>query len=496
MDNNITKKIVSGMKWKMIERLSIQVVNAITPIVLARLLAPSDFGAVAILTVFISLANTFVNNGLSGAIIQRQNADELDCSTVFFTQLGIALIAYAILFISAPFIADFYDNAELSIMLRIMSLSIPIGALSSMQMTVLKKNMEFNKSFAANVMAMAAYSIVGITAAYCGFGCWSLVLASIANQVFLFIGAAATVRWHPHFMFSLSRLKSLFGYSWKLFVGWMIGTLHQDLYSLVIGKRFSSAMLGFYNRAGSFPTIILKTVTEIVDGVMFPALSKVQDEKGKFVEMTKQLLSINAYILFPVFFGLAATSENIISILLTDKWLPSAPMMCIMCVTYSLNSLNNSNMQVFNSMGRSDIFMKFELIKRSISIALLLIVSLINIYAVLLVLTAMAVLSNLMNAYQNKKLFGISYREQFSNVIPYFLAAAVMAIAVFFAGRMISSRIVSLAVQLVSGIIIYGAISVVFKFKPFKELTSILRIMLIKKEKRINDEKGHGACRE
>lgn len=472
---NLTSKVVSGMKWKAVERVFLQIINAVTPMVLARLLMPEDFGTIAVLTVFISVANTFVNNGLGNSIIQKKDSDDLDCSTVFYTQVFIAVICYVLLFACAPFIASLYNNPELSSMLRVMSLSVVIGSLGAMQITVMKKNMDFRKSFVIYGSATVTYGLVGIGLAYAGYGSWSLVWASVANSVVLRLTSAIMIKWKPSWQFSFLRLKALFSYSWKLTVGWLIGTLHQDLYVLIIGKRFSTATLGYYNRAGSFPQIIAKTVTEVVDGVMFPAMSQIQDERDKLKEVTKKLISMNSYILFPMFFGLAAVSENLVTLVLTEKWLPAVPMMQIMCITYALNSINNSNMQVFNSMGRSDIFMKFELIKRSVSIVLLIAMSFISVYAVIIVLLLMAVLSNMMNAYQNKRLLGYTYGQIISDVLPSFLMAGVMGVCVLLIGLIKMPTLLSLLCQVAGGMIIYLGLSAAFRVTPFLTLISMIR---------------------
>lgn len=474
-DKELSKKVLSGMKWKSLERLFIQIINAVTPIVLARILTPEDFGAIAILTVFISLANTFVNNGLCTSLIQKKSSDNLDCSTVFYTQLFIAVMCYLLIFAGAPFVGEFYKDMSLVPMLRVMSLSVIIGSFTSMQTTILKKKMQFGKSFISHILATIMYGVVGITFAYNGYGTWSLVWANIANTLTLALSSTLVVRWIPNLTFSFNRLKVLFSYSWKLTVGWLIGTIHQDLYTLVIGKTFSSATLGYYNRAGSFPQIINKTVTEVVDGVMFPALSKIQDDKQKLKSVGRTLIATNAYILFAVFFGLSAVSENLITVLLTKKWLPAAPMMQIVCITYALNSINNSNMHIFTSMGRSDIFMKFEMVKRTISILLLIIMSFISIYAVIVVLLLMAILSNCMNAYQNNKLLGYTYREFVFDMLPSFVMALIMAVIVYFVGKVPFSPIVCLVIQCLCGGCIYLIMSLIIKPRAFRSILAIVK---------------------
>ena len=254
------------------------------------------------------------------------------------------------------------------------------------------------------------------------------------------------------------------------------------LYVLVIGKRFSSATLGYYNRAGSFPQIITKTVTEVVDGVMFPAMSQMQDDRDKLRTITKTLLSMNSYILFPIFMGLASVAENLVKLILTEKWLPSVPMMQIMCITYALNSINNSNMQVFNSMGRSDIFMKFELIKRSISMVLLVAMSFVSIYAVIIVLLVMAILSNMMNAYQNNKLLGIGYAQQLKCLLPAFLCSVVMYGAVAVVSILSVKPHIALMLQIIIGVATYLITSYIFKLESFLYLLKYIKTFKCQKK--------------
>lgn len=472
-DVGLKSKVINGFKWKTIERACVQLMNALVPIVLARILGPDAFGTVALLAVFVTISNTLVNNGLCNALIQRQDVGSKEESTVFYTQLLIAVICYIILFFLAPFIARFYDNMTLTPMLRVMSVTVLISAFTGMQTMALKKKMVFYKSFMATTIATVVYGIVGIALALKGLGPWSLVIANISNQLSMMIVYIIVVRWRPTMEFSFSALKGLFGYSYKLFVGWMIGTLHQELYSLVIGKRFSSAILGFYNRAMSIPQIIGKTISEVYDGVMFPAMSKIHDDKAKMRDITKKMLTVNSFVLFPVYMGISAVSKNLIIILLTDKWLPAAHMMMIMSFTFAFNSLNNSNMQIFNSMGRSDIFMKFELIKRSISMVMLIIMSLVSIYAVIFLLLAMALMSNGMNIYQNKKLLQISFKEQFSCICPSLFSGLLMFVVALLVGQIALNVFISIVLQVFTGALAYLIISIVFKLKGFQMLIDL-----------------------
>ena len=474
-NNSISDKIINVVKWKIVELIFLQVVNAGIPIVLARILSPEHFGTIAILSIFISLANTFVNNGLGNAIIQKHNSDEEDCSTVFFAQLFISVICYLVLFVIAPIISKIYNNIELINMIRIMSIIIVIGAFNTMQIVILKKNMDFYKSFITNALSIVSYGGVGVFFALKGFECWSLIFANIAKEIVLFICLSFTVRWKPRLKFSFEKLKKLFGFSWKLTIGWIIGTLHNDIYTLVIGKYFNNSILGYYNRASSFPNIILKTSTDVVENVMFPALSQIQHSKEKIKEVSRIFLSIVSYIAFPCFIGMAVASKNIIHVILTEKWLPSSSMMSIICITYSFSALNNANMQIFNSIGRSDVFMKIEIIKRSVSLLLLMLMTKTNIHAVTLILLYVTMLSALVNCYQNKKLLGYTYKQQIIDIFPSLLISLLMGSVVYFVGFLKYHVGIVLALQIIVGIGIYLIESYIFKIRSFYLLIEMIK---------------------
>lgn len=447
--------IVSGLLWKLLERGGMQLVQFVIQIVLARLLDPKDYGILAIVTVFITFATTLVNNGLCNAIIQKQNSDELDFNTVFYLQFSVAAVCYAVLFFTAPFIADFYENNELLIYIRIMALILFIEACSAMQLTALKKKLEFRKSFFANIAGVVIQGMVGIFLALQSFGIWSLILSQIAMKLTIFIVLLFMVKWHPKRMFSINRFKHLFSYSWKLTVAWMIGTLHQQVYSLVIGKCFSTETLGYYNRGQNIPTTITTIANETISSVMFPALAKVQDDKNELKAYTRLMMKFAAFVVFPLMAGLAAVSENFVYVVLTEKWAQSIHMMQLFCISYGINIISTTNMQAFNAYGRSDIFLKLEVVKRSLSLVLLFIAAQFDIYLVIIVLAAMGIFSLLYNTIPNRKILEYNVKEQLIDLLPAFIASILMFIVTLCVNFIPLPRSALLLLQVLIGVVTY-----------------------------------------
>ena len=476
--DNLKKQVMSGMIWKFLERGSMQIVNFILQIVLARLLLPEDYGVITILNVFILFSTTLINNGLGNALIQKKNADDKDFNTIFYLQLGLAVFLMAVLFFCAPLISGFYNDENLTIYLRVMSVVLLLEALSSIQLTALRKALQFKKSFYANVIGVIVHGGVGIALAYMGFGCWALIISQIAMKLVVFITLLILVKWHPKKMFSFKRFKSLFSYSWKLTVGWLIGTLHQSLFSLVVGKFFSKEVLGYYNRGQNLPQTITTTLNETISNVMFPALAKVQDDKTKMKNATRKMMGLTAFLVFPVMTGIVTVSEPFVYVALTSKWAPCISMMQLFCISFGINIISTTNMQSFNAIGRSDIFLKMEIIKRSLSLALLFVTSFINIYAVIIGLACMGVFSLVYNTFPNRKLLGYTIKEQIEDMAPPLILSLIMMGLLFLLDFLPVSHLINLILKVVFGIAFYSAISIALKMK-----TAMYLIGIIKKKK-------------
>ena len=484
MDNKIKGSTSQGLFWRSLEGIGSQGMNFIVQLVLARILMPEDFGVVAILSIFINLANTFVLSGFSTALLRKKNAQELDFCTVFYVEVGISLLMYAIIFFTAPYIAIFYENSGITAYLRCFSLTIILGAFSSIQTTVLRFRMDFRSSCIANMGGIFVQGVVGIALALLGFGVWSLIISQIAYRFITLFLLVVLAHWVPKFKFSFRIVKELFSYSWKLFVGWLIGTLYADVFSLIIGKAYNEATLGHYTKGQSIPQVVNKTVTQITTAVMFPAISKSQGNGGLVKEQTRKMLSVSAAIIFPIMAGIAAAAEPLVMVILTAKWSMAIPIIQLLCISSAINVVSNANMQTFNAIGRSDVFLRCEIIKRGLTILLVLITVWIDFYLMLLTICFMGVFSLLLNGYYNIKLLKYRVKEQLMDLLPYIAYAVGLFLIVYPTNWLSIGFIWKLLLQILLCAVIYLGSVWFLKKGAFFDLKTAA-IHLIKKRKSV-----------
>jgi len=434
--------------------------------------------------IFTALANTFIQSGFNTALIQNKDTTEEDFSSVLWTSLFIATVMYAIIYFFAPLISSIYKMPELIAPLRVISLMLFPGAINSIQLAKLRKEMDFKKVFYSNSLGVIISGVVGIAIAFYGGGLWALVAQQISNTVTVCIVMWFTVKWRPRIVYNFSRVRILFSYGWKLLVSGLLDTLYQDIRSLVIGVKYDSATLGFYNRGKQFPQFIINAINGTVQAVMLPAMSAEQDDKLRVKTMMRHSITLSAYIIFPMMAGLAAVSAPLVELLLTDKWLPCVPYMMIYCFTLAFYPVHSCNLQAINAMGRSDIFLKLEIIKKTYGITALII-------AVFCFDSPLAIASTglvttwigwFVNAYPNKKLINYSYLEQIVDIAPSFIMSIVMFLLVSVVGRLNLNikLIIILIIQILSGALIYVVLSLIIKPKPFNLLLAQSKKLLSK----------------
>ena len=358
--------VLSSLFWKLMERGGTQGIQFIVQIVLARLLLPEDYGLIALVTIFIALANTFIQSGFNTALIQKKDADEVDFSSVLYLSLLAAGILYIVLYMSSSVIANFYQEPELTSVLRVLSITLFFGAFNSIQNAYVAKNMMFKELFFSSLGAMLISGVVGVIAAYMGFGVWALVIQQLTNQCMVTVIMWFTVKWRPKFIFSLKRVKVLFSYGSRLLASALISRLYMDIGTLIIGRIYSPAILGFYNRGEQFPQLIVSNIDGSIQSVMLPTLSAHQDDRVRVKDMVRRSIVTSSFIMLPMMVGLAVVAEPVVKILLTDKWLPSVPFLRIFCASYALMPVHTANLQAINALGRSDIFLRLEIIKNII----------------------------------------------------------------------------------------------------------------------------------
>lgn len=485
-DNKIQSKktVITSLIWKLLERFGTQGIQFIVTIIIARLLMPEDYGIIALITVFIVLANVFIKSGIGSALIQKKDADEVDFSSIFYLSLAIAVFLYIVLFFCAPLISDFYQLPLLVPVLRILALTLIFGALNSIQNAYVSKNMLFKKLFFSSTGAIIVSGTLGILAAYKGLGVWALVAQQLSSQITITVILWFTVKWRPKLIFSFSRVKKLYSYGWKLLVSALIDRIYNEIRTLIIGKKYSSDMLGFYNKGNQIPNLIVDNINGSIQAVIFPALSAHQDNISAVKDMVRRAIKSSSFLIFPMMIGLAVVAEPLVKILLTDKWLPAVPFIRTFCLSYSLWPIHTANLQAINALGRSDIYLYLELIKKTIGIVIIIITVLMgNIMAIAWGVLINGTISSFINAFPNKKLLKYSYIEQIKDILPFILLSLFMGISVYCLTFLLTDVWLLLTAQILGGVIIYFAAAKLLRFESLKYITDIVKEMFNKKGK-------------
>ena len=458
------KSISSNVLWRFGERFSAQIVSFIVSIVLARLLLPEDYGVVAIVSVFIEIANAFVVYGLGNALIQKKDADDLDFSSVLFFNVCFSIVLYLVLFFVSPLVADFYDNDLLIIVIRVLSIRVVLVSINSVQQAYVSKKMEFKKFFWSTLIGTVASGVIGIVLAFSGFGVWALVAQYLINAFLDTFILSFTIGWFPKFVYSWKRVGHLLKFGWKILFEGVSNIVSGQIRNLIIGKVYTSGDLGQYTRAQQFPQIIMTNINTSIGAVLFPAMSFVQDEDQKVVALMRKSIRISSYILFPILFGMAAVASNMVTVLLTDKWLDCVPYLYIFCFTSIISIGMQSRHQALKAKGRSDVFMFEHIISRILSLVVLLLVYRISVLAVALSGVIGTIILVLVTMYTSKKYTGYGYKEQVADIAGLTIMSVVMFVSSFLIGILINiNPIIELCIQIAVGIIVYLSFSMIFK---------------------------------
>ena len=432
-DKTLKHKTISGAMWKFSERVLTQFAAFVVSIILARMLLPEDYGIIVLVSVFVAICDKIIICGFATSLIQKKNADDLDFSSVLYFSMAMALLLYAILYITAPFISSFYshyDGVLLTKVMRVMGLSFFIIAINSVQHAYVSSRLRFKNYFWSVSVGTLIGAVVAIYMAYKGFGVWSLVAQNLvmntADTVILWF----SVKWRPIPAFSFERFRSLFSYSWKICSASIIKTVYNDLRSLIIGKLYSPADLAFYNRGQSFPQMVDTSVSGTIDSVFFPALSKVQDSTTTMKSMLRRAIRVSSMILMPLVAGLAATAEPLVNLLLTEKWASCVPYMQILSFSFLFSSIEVENLQAIKAIGRSDLVLKLEIIKKSVGLAILVATIPFGVKAIAYGVLASQLFSAIANMVPNKKLLDYSIKSQIVDVSLYLTGALFMFLLV------------------------------------------------------------------
>lgn len=473
--NSSNAKVFSNLIWRCAERCGAQLVSFIVSIVLARMLSPEIYGVIALITVFTTILQVFVDSGLGNALIQKKDADNLDFSTVFYANIVFCGILYILLFLCAPFIAEFYDDSFLTPLIRVLGITIIISGVKNIQQAYVSRNMMFKKFFFSTLGGTITAAVVGIAMAMSGYGIWALVAQQVINVTIDTAILWITVKWRPQKIFSIKRLRALFSYGWKLLISSLLEIVYNNITQLIIGKMYSSADLAYYNRGRQFPNFIVSNINSAIDSVLFPVMSSVQDNRENVRNITRKSIKISVYVMAPLMMGLVFTAESVIKLILTDKWLECVPYLQIFSITFMFWPIHTANLNAIKAMGRSDLFLKLEIVKKCVGIAIVISTMWFGTMVMAYGMLFSSILSQVINAWPNRKLLNYSYMEQLKDIFPAIFLSFFMGLAVWCVSFFNLPILCTLIIQVVLGIVFYVTGSIIFKIDSFIYLKEILK---------------------
>lgn len=475
--------VITNFFWRFLERCGAQGVTFIVSIVLARLLDPTVYGTVALVTIFTTIMQVFVDSGMGNALIQKKDADDLDFSSVFYFNMAMCSVLYLIMFFAAPLIASFYRMPELTAIVRVLSFVVVISGVKNVQQAYVSRHLMFKRFFFSTLGGTIGAAVIGIAMAYLGFGVWALVAQMLFNAAVDTTILWITVKWRPKKMFSFQRLKSLFSYGWKLLVSSLIDTVYNDLRQLIIGKKYSSGDLAYYNQGKKFPQLIVTNINTSIDSVLLPTMSKAQDDMAAVRSMTRRAIKTSTFLMMPAMIGLAVCAEPLVRLILTEKWLPCVLFLRIFCITYAFYPIHTANLNAIKAMGRSDLFLKLEIIKKTVGIIAILITMWISVQAMAYSFLVTTILNQIINSWPNKKLLNYSYLEQVKDMMPQILLSLGMGAAIYAVSFLHLSASLTLLIQIPLGVLVYWSGSKIFHVESYTYIIEMVKNFKKRKKK-------------
>ncbi len=471
MMDNLQQKTVRAISWSFFETVAQRGVQFVVGIVLARLLFPEQFGLIGMLAIFMAVAQSFLDSGFGAALIQKRDATQTDVCSIFYFNIMIGLAAAGLVCLVAPWIAVFYKEPVLTPLMRVLSLTIVINSFGLIQGTLLTKEINFKTQTKVSLIAGVLSGIIGIKLAANGFGVWSLAIQQVTNALFRTICLWIFNPWRPALIFSLTSLRSMFGFGSRLLASDLLNRIFDNIYLLVIGKLFSAADLGFFTRAKTLNDIPSQTSSEMTARVTFPVFSTIQDDPARLKRGLKKALIILMLVNFPMMIGLAVIARPLVLTLLTEKWVACVPYLQLLCVVGLLYPLHLMNLNVLQALGRSDLFLRLEIIKKVMIVINITVTWRWGISAMICGMIINSIISCFLNSYYNGVLIGYTIREQVFDLFPYFIVAVLMGIVVLAAGLLqFSNNWSMLLVQIITGSFLYVGLCRSLRLKAFMEI--------------------------
>lgn len=477
-------KIMGGFVWKFAERMASQGVGFVISVILARLLMPETYGVIAMIQVFITIANVFVTSGFTASLIQKKNADDLDFSTIFYCTLVMSFLMYGILFVSAPAISAFYDMPDLTLITRVFGLSLIITSYQTVQQAYVSRHMIFKKNFYATFVATVLSGIIGVIMAYLGFGVWALVTQSILSIIFNMLTLMAIVPWKPKLIFSWERAKDLMGFGSKILASSLVSTIYKELNQLLVGKFYSAADLALYNRGRHLPHLVTTNMDVTIRSVLFPAMSNYSDDPERIKSMLRRGIKTGSYITFFFLSLLAICSKPIVLILLTEKWADCIPYMEVYCITQMIMMMSGYNLQALKAMGKSDEVLKLEVFKKPVFIVVIFVAVNISVMAVVYATLINAIYALIMNLGPTRKHLQYTFKSQIMDMVPALLLCVLMALFTYPICLLDWNMFVVLVLQLLVGSFVYIFASILFRVESFNYCKNMVYDLKKKRNRR------------
>ena len=479
MADTLKNKTIHALFWSFLERFA-QAVQFVILIILARLLLPEEFGLIAMLTIFIAIAQSFINSGFGQALIQKQNATHIDECSIFYFNIFVGFLAAGLLCLAAPWIAGFYNQPLLVPLTCALSLNLIINAFGLVQTTLLTKHIDFKTQLKVGVIATVISGTIGVTMALNGFGVWSLVAHSLGSNFFRTILLWFFNTWRPSLIFSYASLRSMFAFGSRLLASGLLDTVFQNIYLVVIGKLFSPIALGFYSRAKELQQVPVNNISAIISRVTFPVFSSMQNDKPRLKRGVRKALTMLVMINFPIMIGLAIVAKPLVLVLLTEKWLPCVPYLQLLCAGGMLYTLHVINLNVLIAQGRSDIFFRLEILKKIVTVITIVVTYRWGIIAMIYGQIAASCLCYFLNAYYTGKMLGYPITEQIQDLMPSLAMAGIMGLGVYALEYVyISNQLALLSAQIMTGIMLYVALCYIFRISSFMEISGMIKSKLL-----------------
>jgi len=476
MDGEISRgTAIKSLAWKFLERCSTQGVSFVVTIILARLLSPTEYGTIALVTVFVVLGNVVVEGGFCAALVQKKDADNIDFSTIFFSSLLISIILYFALFFIAPLVANFYNQPILKPVLRVLSINLLFGAVNAVQLAYMQRNLQFKKTFYSSFIGGILSGIIGISMAYKGYGVWALVGYTLSLQFFIAIILWIVLKWRPDFVFSWIRFKHLFDFGWKVFMTNFVISIYLNIRSLVIGKLYTRELLGLFDRGQQISNLIITNINGTIQSVMFPIFSKEQEDRNRLRAMLRRSIKTSCFVVFPLMIGLIVAAKPLVLILLSEKWISIVPFIQIFALANMFLPIQYINMEAVKSLGQSGILLKLELIKKVLETVILLGTMFINVYVIAWGVLLYNLICFYINLYPNRKLINYGYKEQLKNILPELVASISMGILIYPINMLSLNAGLNLLLQVLGGTIVYLAICRIFKIESFYYICNVIK---------------------